>query len=157
MVGGLQSTGRRAQENRKPKNQINHIILRKSVENPNKKHLTKIHCNKELIWRNCDTFDTWAFCDMQLRRLFKRPLSAISDRFEVNLAKLSSFGISDNLNQGSAGPDFRTDVIRQMIMAFRGRTESINPSSIEFMINHDPELDSYLKNLTTLYNYQLEF
>ena len=94
---------------------------------------------------------------MQLRRLFKRPLSAISDRFEVNLAKLSSFGISDNLNQGSAGPDFRTDVIRQMIMAFRGRTESINPSSIEFMINHDPELDSYLKNLTTLYNYQLEF
>ena len=37
MVGGLQSTGRRAQENRKPKNQINHIILRKSVENPNKK------------------------------------------------------------------------------------------------------------------------
>ena len=92
MVGGLQSTGRRAQENRKPKNQINHIILRKSVENPNKKkHLTKIHCNKELIWRNCDTFDTWTFCDMQLRRLFKRPLSAISDRFEVNLAKLSSF------------------------------------------------------------------
>jgi len=97
-----------------------------------------------------DIFDTWAFCDMQLRRLFKRPLSAISDRFEVNLAKLRSFGISDNLN---AGPDFRTDVIRQMIMAFRGRTESINPSSIEFMINHDPELDSYLKNPTSLYNY----
>ena len=75
-MGGLQSTGRRAQENRKPKNQINHIILRKSVENPNKKtfHRCKIHCNKELIWRNRDTFDTWAFCDMQIRRLFKRHL-----------------------------------------------------------------------------------
>ena len=101
-----------------------------------------------------DTFDTWAFCDMQLRRLFKRPLSAISDRFEVNLAKLRSFGISDNLN---AGPDFRTDVIRQMIMAFRGRTESINPSSIEFMINHDPELDSYLKNPTSLKTIHLKY
>ena len=58
---------------------------------------------------------------------FKRPLSARSDRFEVNLAKLSSFGILYNQDEG---PDFRTDVqyvIRQGIMAFRGCTEPINP------------------------------
>ena len=97
------------------------------------------------------THGPFVICSSGVRtRPFKRPLSGLSDRFEVNLAKLRSFGISDNLN---AGPEFRTDVIRQMIMAFRGRTESINPSSIAFMIDHDSELDSYLKNLTSLYNY----
>ena len=80
------------------------------------------------------------FVTCSLSRLFKRPLSATFDRFEVNLAKLRSFGISDNLN---AGPDFRTDVIHQIIMAFRGRVSIY--ASIEFMINHDSELDSVIQ------------